>query len=45
MPEIRVNDAELFYVDQGAGAPVVFVHGAWMDHPHGLAHRSDRAPV
>jgi pimeloyl-ACP methyl ester carboxylesterase len=31
MPEIRVNGVDLFYVDQGAGAPVVFVHGAWMD--------------
>jgi len=31
MPEMRVNGAELCYVDQGAGAPVVFVHGAWMD--------------
>ena len=32
MPEVRVNDADLFYIDQGAGAPVLFVHGAWMDH-------------
>src|SRR6266446_9757637 len=31
MPEIRVNGVDLFYVDQGAGPPVVFVHGAWMD--------------
>jgi pimeloyl-ACP methyl ester carboxylesterase len=31
MPEMRVNGANLFYVDQGVGAPVVFVHGAWMD--------------
>jgi pimeloyl-ACP methyl ester carboxylesterase len=31
MPEIRLNDVDPFYVDQGAGAPVVFVHGAWMD--------------
>jgi pimeloyl-ACP methyl ester carboxylesterase len=31
MPEIRVNGVDLSYVDQGAGAPVVFVHGAWMD--------------
>jgi pimeloyl-ACP methyl ester carboxylesterase len=31
MPEIRVNDVDLSYVDQGVGTPVVFVHGAWMD--------------
>ena len=31
MPKIRVNGVELFYVDQGVGIPVVFVHGAWMD--------------
>jgi hypothetical protein len=31
MPKIRVNGADLFYVDQGVGVPVVFVHGAWMD--------------
>jgi len=31
MPEVRVNGANLLYVDQGSGAPVVFVHGAWMD--------------
>jgi pimeloyl-ACP methyl ester carboxylesterase len=31
MPEMRVNGANLSYVDQGVGAPVVFVHGAWMD--------------
>jgi pimeloyl-ACP methyl ester carboxylesterase len=31
MPEMRVNGVELCYIDQGAGAPVVFVHGAWMD--------------
>jgi pimeloyl-ACP methyl ester carboxylesterase len=31
MPEIPVNGTDLFFVEQGAGAPVVFVHGAWMD--------------
>jgi pimeloyl-ACP methyl ester carboxylesterase len=43
MPEIRVNDAELFYVDQGAGAPVVFVHGAWMDHRYWEPQRDEVA--
>jgi pimeloyl-ACP methyl ester carboxylesterase len=43
MPEIRVNDAELFYVDQGAGAPVVFVHGAWMDHRYWEPQREEVA--
>src|SRR5262252_7008435 len=31
MPEVQVNGTDLFYVEEGAGAPVVFVHGAWMD--------------
>jgi pimeloyl-ACP methyl ester carboxylesterase len=31
MPQLRVNGVELSYIDQGAGTPVVFVHGAWMD--------------
>ena len=31
MPQLRVNGVELAYIDQGAGTPVVFVHGAWMD--------------
>lgn len=31
MPQLRVNDVDLFYIEQGTGAPVVFVHGAWMD--------------
>jgi pimeloyl-ACP methyl ester carboxylesterase len=31
MPEVQVNGANLFYIDHGAGTPVVFVHGAWMD--------------
>jgi hypothetical protein len=43
MPEIRVNDAELFYVDQGAGVPVVFVHGAWMDRRYWEPQRDEVA--
>jgi pimeloyl-ACP methyl ester carboxylesterase len=31
MPQLRVNGVDLSYIEQGAGAPVVFVHGAWMD--------------
>jgi pimeloyl-ACP methyl ester carboxylesterase len=31
MPQLRVNGVDLSYIDQGAGTPVVFVHGAWMD--------------
>jgi pimeloyl-ACP methyl ester carboxylesterase len=31
MPQLRVNGVDLAYIDQGTGAPVVFVHGAWMD--------------
>jgi pimeloyl-ACP methyl ester carboxylesterase len=31
MPQLRVNGVDLTYIDQGAGTPVVFVHGAWMD--------------
>lgn len=31
MPQLRMNGIELSYLDQGAGTPVVFVHGAWMD--------------
>jgi pimeloyl-ACP methyl ester carboxylesterase len=43
MPEVRINDAELFYVDQGAGIPVVFVHGAWMDHRYWEPQREEVA--
>lgn len=43
MPEIRVNDAELFYVDQGVGSSVVFVHGAWMDHRYWEPQRDEVA--
>ena len=28
---LRVNGVELSYVDQGTGAPVVFVHGSFSD--------------
>jgi pimeloyl-ACP methyl ester carboxylesterase len=31
MRQRRVNGVDLSYIDQGTGAPVVFVHGAWMD--------------
>lgn len=31
MPQLRVNGVDLSYNEQGAGTPVVFVHGAWMD--------------
>ena len=29
--QVRVNDVDLTYVDQGIGAPVVFVHGSFSD--------------
>lgn len=32
MPTVRVNGVELFHELQGAGEPVVFVHGSWGDH-------------
>lgn len=31
MYKFQVNGTDLFYVEQGKGIPVVFVHGAWMD--------------
>jgi pimeloyl-ACP methyl ester carboxylesterase len=31
MPQLRVDGVDLSYIEQGTGAPVVFVHGAWMD--------------
>jgi pimeloyl-ACP methyl ester carboxylesterase len=31
MRRLRVNGVDLFYIEQGTGAPVLFVHGAWMD--------------
>ncbi|MBB1255654.1 alpha/beta fold hydrolase [Streptomyces alkaliterrae] len=32
MPEARVNGVRLFHTDEGAGEPLVFVHGSWTDH-------------
>jgi len=32
MKKMRVNGAVLAYVEQGRGAPVVFVHGSYSDH-------------
>jgi pimeloyl-ACP methyl ester carboxylesterase len=29
--QVRVNGVDLTYIEQGSGAPVVFVHGAWID--------------
>jgi pimeloyl-ACP methyl ester carboxylesterase len=31
MPQLRVNGVDLSSIAQGTGAPVVVVHGAWMD--------------
>jgi pimeloyl-ACP methyl ester carboxylesterase len=31
MRQLRVNDVDLSYIEQGTGAPVVFVHGAFAD--------------
>lgn len=27
---LKANDVELFYIEQGKGSPIVFIHG-WMD--------------
>lgn len=32
MPHVRVNDVDLFYAEQGAGDPVLFIHGLTWDH-------------
>jgi pimeloyl-ACP methyl ester carboxylesterase len=32
MPSIQVNGTELFYVDEGAGQPIVFVPGLGATH-------------
>jgi pimeloyl-ACP methyl ester carboxylesterase len=32
MPRIKVNDADLFYTDDGEGKPIVFIHGLGSDH-------------
>jgi pimeloyl-ACP methyl ester carboxylesterase len=31
MHQLQTKGIDLFYVEQGVGIPVVFVHGAWMD--------------
>jgi pimeloyl-ACP methyl ester carboxylesterase len=31
MRQLEVNGIDFFYIEQGTGVPVVFVHGAWMD--------------
>jgi non-heme chloroperoxidase len=30
MPTFRTDDAELYFEDDGAGQPVVFIHGMWL---------------
>ena len=32
MPTLQTNDVETWYERTGDGTPIVFVHGAWMDH-------------
>lgn len=32
MPTVHVRDVDLFYVDEGAGEPVIFIHGLTWDH-------------
>ncbi|AGN00275.1 alpha/beta hydrolase fold protein [Salinarchaeum sp. Harcht-Bsk1] len=32
MPTIRTNDAETYYERRGSGQPIVFLHGAILDH-------------
>jgi pimeloyl-ACP methyl ester carboxylesterase len=32
MPTVQTNDVETYYVQRGTGPPVVFVHGAIVDH-------------
>ena len=32
MPSLRVNGYEMAYVEQGAGEPVLLVHGSLNDH-------------
>jgi hypothetical protein len=29
--QVRVNGVDLTFIEQGSGAPIVFVHGAWID--------------
>ncbi|GAA0224569.1 alpha/beta fold hydrolase [Haladaptatus pallidirubidus] len=32
MPTVRTNDIETYYEERGVGPPVVFIHGAILDH-------------
>jgi pimeloyl-ACP methyl ester carboxylesterase len=32
MPYVTTDEVELFYQEEGAGEPVVLVHGSWGDH-------------
>ena len=32
MPQVSVRDANFFYIDEGAGEPVLFIHGLTWDH-------------
>ncbi|MEM4780718.1 MAG: alpha/beta fold hydrolase [Halalkalicoccus sp.] len=32
MPRVETNDIETYYESDGEGPPIVFVHGAWVDH-------------
>jgi pimeloyl-ACP methyl ester carboxylesterase len=32
MPTAQINGTTMFYEDTGAGAPVLLVHGSWVDH-------------
>lgn len=32
MPTIQTDDIETYYEQRGAGRPIVFVHGAILDH-------------
>lgn len=32
MPYVTLEDVDLFYEEEGAGDPVVLVHGSWSDH-------------
>lgn len=32
MPTIQTNEVETYYERRGEGPPLVFVHGAWVDH-------------
>lgn len=32
MPTLETNDIKTYYERKGAGTPIVFIHGGWMDH-------------